>query len=128
MNAPEKIAADAQARWMAAFGQDFAALAALYEPRAFLFGSKRDLFHTREEVRAYFEGFPAGMLRKARCYDQHAHALGHDVIITAGYVIFTVFKDGVEQDLDYRISFTLVKRGDTWMIASHHASPRVETL
>ena len=57
-----------------------------YEPRAFLFGSKRDLFHTREEVRAYFEGFPAGMLRKARCYDQHAHALGHDVIITAGYV------------------------------------------
>ncbi|GAC1335678.1 MAG: hypothetical protein NVSMB26_20760 [Beijerinckiaceae bacterium] len=46
------------------------------------------------------------------------------MIVTAALVTFTGERDGKPFAAPYRITFTLVKSGDDWKIASHHASPK----
>ena len=113
-----------QRRWSEAFARaDADALASLYTEDALFFGSMPDLYLQRSGVRRYFETLPKGY-EGAAFGETHAVEIGHDVIASAGFVTFTGERDGKHFSLLYRMSWTLVRTGAEWRIASHHASPK----
>jgi ketosteroid isomerase-like protein len=74
-------------------------------------------------VRGYFETLAKGY-EAAAFADSHCIELAPDLIASAGFVRFTGERDGERFSMLYRMSWTLMRTGDDWKIASHHASPR----
>mgnify|MGYP003342631553 CR=1 FL=1 len=119
-NDAEPIVNEIQAAWAAAFrARDFEAMASLYTQTALFFGSTAALYCGRGGVKTYF-----ATLRHDITLDEFERfesiELRRDLIIAAGYWRFTF---GTETR-PYRLSWTIVRDGDAWKIASHHASPR----
>jgi uncharacterized protein (TIGR02246 family) len=113
-----------QRRWADAFARaDADALAALYTDDALFFGSMPDLYLGASGVRRYFETLPKGY-ENAAFTDTEAVEIGADLIVSAGFVTFTGEHDGERFSVLYRMSWTLVRAGGNWRIASHHASPK----
>ena len=105
---------------MKAFGErDVEGLVDLYAEECFLFGSKPALSSGRSGVRAYFGALP-DEFRGAEFGAQSARKLGPTVIVSAGFVAFSIVDAA---SLAYRISLTFVQADGDWKIASHHASP-----
>ena len=118
---PLEIVTALQERWAKAFAEgNVDALLGLYAQDCFLFGSKPALSRGRSGVRAYFmSALPEEDLR-AEFGAQSVRQLGPAVIVSAGFVAFSVADAA---PLSYRISLTLVREEGQWQIASHHASP-----
>ena len=109
-----------RAQWEKAFNAwNFDQLVALYAEDAQFFGSTPQLNTGRDSIRAYFSKLPAGAWN-ARMGEHAVTSIGSGVLLSAGFVDFT--HDG--KALPYRLTFVLVKRGETWLIAQHHASPK----
>jgi uncharacterized protein (TIGR02246 family) len=118
------IVAQMQGRWAAAFARaDADGLAALYTDDALFFGSKPELYLRASGVRRYFETLAKGY-EAAAFADTQAVEIGADLIVCAGFVTFTGERDGERFSVLYRMSWTLVRAGGDWRIASHHASPK----
>jgi uncharacterized protein (TIGR02246 family) len=121
MNGP---VAQVQRRWADAFARaDAGALASLYTEDALFFGSMPELYFRRGGVRRYFETLPKGY-EGADFAETHAVEINPDLIVSAGFVTFTGERGGERFSLLYRMSWTLVRRGGDWRIASQHASPK----
>jgi ketosteroid isomerase-like protein len=118
------VVARLQRRWSDAFARaDIDALASLYTNDALFFGSMPDLYLQRSGVRRYFETLPKGY-EAAAFADSPCIELAPDLIASAGFVRFTGERDGERFSILYRMSWTLIRTGDDWKIASHHASPK----
>ena len=119
-----EIAGKLHERWTAAFDRrDWNLLAALYTDKAQLFGSKPDLFTSREGVLRYFEGMPPGTALTAKFGVQHVTQVAADVIVSAGQVAF-LRAAALAEPRHFRITLVLVVEDGEWRIANHHASPR----
>jgi ketosteroid isomerase-like protein len=122
-DAPAEVAL-IERHWSEAFARwDIDELVSLYTSEAQFLGSKPDLYLGQSGVRHYFETLPKGY-KGAAFSDSHAVQVTPDVIVAAALVTFTGERDGKPFAAPYRITFTLVKSGDDWKIASHHASPK----
>jgi uncharacterized protein (TIGR02246 family) len=122
---PADDVAAVEAKWSSAFAKwDLDALAALYTKDALLFGTAPDLYAGQTGVKEYFAKLPTGVFKAATFSDQHVVRLSSGVITTAGFVTFTREVNGQTSQLPFRISLTLVRQGNAWKIASHHASPK----
>ncbi|MBV8848967.1 MAG: nuclear transport factor 2 family protein [Methylobacteriaceae bacterium] len=118
------IVACVQRRWAEAFARsDSNAMALLYTDDALFFGSMPDLYIGRSGVRHYFTILPKGY-KAAAFADTCTVEISRDLIVSAGFVTFTGARDGARFSLVYRMSWTLVRIGVEWRIASHHASPK----
>jgi uncharacterized protein (TIGR02246 family) len=123
-NSGAPVAESIQRRWAQAFARsDVDALASLYTQDALFFGSKPDLYRGQGGVREYFESLTKGY-ESATFAHSHVVAISPEVIVSAGFVTFAGAHDGRRFSLPYRMSWTLVRSGGEWRIASHHASPR----
>ena len=113
-------AADAAAvgtRWTEAFNAgDVSGLVALYTKDALFYGSTAPLFKGQDGVRMYFSHLPPGL--KARMGEQSVVAIDPNVILSSGLVEFTR-PDGTVAP--FRLTLVLVRVGDQWLIAQHHA-------
>ena len=116
---PTEDAAAVRAQWEQVYNSgDVDKFVALYTKDALLFGSTAQLFTGSEGVRTYFTKLPAGIQAKMR--DQHAIAVGPNVLLSSGFADFTL-KDGTV--LPFRLTFAIVKVDGQWLIAQHHGSP-----
>jgi uncharacterized protein (TIGR02246 family) len=123
-NSGELVVAQIQRRWSDAFARaDVGALASLYAKDALFFGSQPDLYVGESGVRDYFATLPKGY-EGAAFADTRSVGLAPDLIASAGFVTFTGEREGERFFLLYRMSWTLVRSGEEWRIASHHASPK----
>jgi uncharacterized protein (TIGR02246 family) len=118
------IVAQMQRRWAEAFARaDPDALAALYTEDALFFGSMPDLYLRRSGARRYFETLPKGY-EAAGFGETQTVEINPDLIVSASFVTFTGEREGKRFCLLYRMSWTLLRNGEEWQIASHHASPK----
>jgi ketosteroid isomerase-like protein len=113
-----------QRRWSEAFARtDIDALASLYAEGALFFGSLPDLYLGQGGVRRYFETLARGY-EGADFGDTEAIEIAPGVLASAGFVTFTGERNGERFCLVFRMSWTLIRTGSEWQIASHHASPK----
>lgn len=108
------------ARWGQNFSSsDLEGMVGLYAPQVLFFGSNARLIADKDAVRAYFArnfdgaqsctvGFTG--IQSVRC--------GDDCIALAGHATFTY----PAQVVTMRLTFSLVRAGDAWLIATHHVS------
>ena len=112
------------AQWIEAFNaHDLDRHMDLYTEDALLFGSVDELKKGREAIRNYFAGRGPKVHVKSYPIPYITHVSG-DVAFTAGHVDFA---DG-DSPMPYRLTWTLVRQGQSWRIAQHHGSPRRELL
>ncbi|SDI20732.1 MULTISPECIES: SgcJ/EcaC family oxidoreductase [Bradyrhizobium] len=117
--APVEDAAAVWAQWEQVYNSgDVDEIVALYTEDSLLFGSTAQLFAGSEGARTYFNKLPAGT--RVKMGDQHTIAVGRNVLLTSGFVDFTL-KDGTL--LSYRLTFAMMKTDGQWLIAQHHGSP-----
>ena len=115
---PVEDATDVRSRWTEAFNAgDRDLLVALYTKDALFYGSTAPLFKGQDGVRAYFSHLPLGL--KAQMGEQSVVAIELNVLLSSGLVDFTRPDGGVAS---FRLTLALVRVGDTWLIAQHHAS------
>jgi hypothetical protein len=115
---PAEDAAAVGTRWTEAFNAgDVSGLVALYTKDALFYGSTAPLFKGQDGVRMYFSHLPPGL--KARMGERSVVAIDSNVILSSGLVEFTR-PDGTVAP--YRLTLVLVRVGDQWFIAQHHAS------
>jgi uncharacterized protein (TIGR02246 family) len=123
-NSGEPVVAEVQQRWAQAFARsDIDSLVSLYGEQTLFFGSTPHLYLGRNGVRRYFETLTKGY-EGAAFGESHVAEISPDVIVSAGFVTFTGKHDGKHFSLVYRMSWTLVRGGGEWKIASHHGSPK----
>jgi hypothetical protein len=92
-------------------------IVALYTKDALFYGSTAPLFKGQEGVRAYFSHLPPGL--KAQMGEQTVVAVQPDVLLSSGLVDFAR-PDGTVAS--FRLTLALVRAGNQWFIAQHHAS------
>jgi uncharacterized protein (TIGR02246 family) len=116
---PVEDGAAVWAQWEQVYNSgDVDEIVALYTEDSLLFGSAAQLFAGAEGARTYFNKLAAGT--KVKMGDQHTIAVGRNVLLTSGFVDFTL-KDGTL--LSYRLTFAMMKVDGQWLIAQHHGSP-----
>lgn len=98
------------------------ALAALYAEDAVLFGSQIPPYIGRVEIESYFANLTPGLYTGVMFMPEYIKRPTSDVISIAGSVQFQ--RHG-HSSLDLRITHILVRQDHTWLIASHHVSPKV---
>ena len=116
----DPIVGEIRDAWSAAFRvRDINALVNLYAEDALFFGSTAVLYRGCGGVRAYF-----ATLREDVTLEDFEPAqvslANADTIFAAGYWSFR-FGGALRP---YRLTWTIVRNGDKWLIAAHHASPR----
>ena len=117
------VARSMQSAWAAAFGRaDWAAIAALYAPETSFYGSTPALATDPAGVLSYFQSLPP-IFVAARYATPHILPLGEGLFAASGGVVFTVRKDGVDQERAYRMSQVFRQMPEGWRIVLHHASP-----
>jgi uncharacterized protein (TIGR02246 family) len=115
---PLEDAAEVRAQWAEAFNAgNHDKLVALYTKDALFYGSTAPLFKGQDGVRAYFAHLPPGL--KAQMAEQSVVAIDPNVLLSSGLVDFTRPDGGVAS---FRLTLALVRVGDKWLIAQHHAS------
>ncbi len=116
------IADAALAAWARAFRTlDPDAMAARYAERSLHFGGRARLYEGPAGVREYFRTLGTVASRDVRFEDLTALAVTDDVVHLAATAWFVM--DGVARP-PMRLTQTLVRDGDDWRVASHHASVR----
>ena len=81
----DRIAADVQAKWAAAFARlDAEALSSLYSKHALFFGSNPTLYRGRNGVRTYFEGLPRWQSQGVEFTDVVTETAGAELVSMAG--------------------------------------------
>jgi ketosteroid isomerase-like protein len=121
----DRIVADVQAKWAAAFAKlDAAVLSSLYSRHAFLYGSNPKLHRGKEGAKAYFSGLPRWQGQSVKFTDIATEAVGSDVVSMAGTANFTFDKD----TLTVKITWVIVREDGGWKILSHHVSSKAPLL
>ncbi len=119
--ADEAVAATL-AKWADAFAKiDADSIAALYSKDALFFGSTPPLYTGVDGVRAFFKALPL-KTAKAEFSDVTVVPVGADVINVAAILSATI-NDAAAPRV-FRLTWVLVREGDSWKIISHHASPK----
>ena len=120
-----EIAAAVQRAWTEAFAvRDVERIAGLYAEKTAFYGSTAQFYDTPAGVRTYFELLPAAFKRSDYA-KPHVVRLGPDALAATGEVTFHREEaDGRMTGLPFRITLVLVRQGEAWKIATHHASPR----
>ena len=114
-------------KWSAAFNKlDAAALASLYAKNAFFYGSNPQLYRGNDGVAAYFNALPRWSSPVVHFTDVITALVGPDLINVAGTASFVVSKGAVP--LSVKLTWTIVREGGDWKIASHHVSSKVPLL
>jgi hypothetical protein len=121
----DRIVADVQARWAAAFSTlDAEALSSLYSRHGFLYGSNPNLYRGKDGAKAYFSGLPGWRSQSVNFTDIVTEAVGADVVSMAGTANF-VFD---EKALTVKITWVIVREDGGWKILSHHVSSKAPLL
>jgi len=121
----DKIVADVQAKWAAAFAKlDAGALASLYSRQGFLYGSNPNLYRGQDGAKAYFSGLPRWQSQSVTFTDITTETAGTDVVSMAGTANFVFDKD----TLTVKITWVIVREGGGWKILSHHVSSQAPLL
>ena len=121
----DRIAADVQAKWAAAFAKlDADALSSLYSRHGFLYGSNPNLYRGMDGARAYFSGLPRWLSQSVVFTDIVTEAVGTDVVSMAGTANFVFDKD----TLTVKITWVIVPEDGGWKILSHHVSSKAPLL
>lgn len=121
----DRIVADIQAKWAAAFAKrDAAALSSLYSRQGFLFGSNPNLYRGQDGAKAYFSGLPRWQSQSVTFTDIVTEATGADVVSMAGTANFLFDKDA----LTVKITWVIVREDGGWKILSHHVSSKAPLL
>ncbi len=114
-----------QKAWTEAFeARDLVALSGLYAEETAFYGSTAEFYATPAGVRTYFEILPLSYKRSDYAVP-HVVRLGDNAMAATGEVMFYREEpDGTVTELPFRMTHVLVRQGDDWKIATHHASPR----
>ena len=121
----DRIVADVQAKWAAAFAKlDAEALSALYSRHGFLYGSNPNLYRGKDGAKAYFSGLPGWQSQSVNFTDIVTEAVGADVVSMAGTANF-MFD---EKALTVKITWVIVCEDGDWKILSHHVSSKAPLL
>lgn len=124
MDQDEAAVAAVQSEWADAFAKrDVERIVALYAPQTAFWGSTNDLHKDTDGVRRYFTDLPPSF-KRSHWEKPHVIRLSEDVLAASGNVVFTKEIDGKDVELPYRMTHVLVRQGDGWKIATHHASPQ----
>ena len=114
-------------KWSAAFNQlDADALASLYSKNAFFYGSNPQLYRGNDGVAAYFNALPRWSSPVVHFTDVITALVSPDLINVAGTASFVVSEGAVP--LSVKLTWTIVREGGDWKIASHHVSSKVPLL
>src|ERR1700759_4082938 len=85
----DKIVADVQGKWAAAFAKlDAEALSSLYSRHGFLYGSNPNLYRGKDGAKAYFSGLPRWQSQRVSFTGIVAEAVGTEVVSMAGTANF----------------------------------------
>lgn len=105
---------------------DVDALVALYTPDTVLLGTNSPIISEgNQAVRAYFTNLKlAGSGNKNRIEERRTIVLDDRNVVITGFYEFTRMKDGQLVAGPARYTVVLTKRGDQWLVAHHHSSPR----
>ncbi len=121
----DRIVADVQAKWAAAFAKrDAAALGQLYSRHGFLFGSNPTLYRGQDGAKAYFSGLPNWHSQNVTFTDIVTEAAGSDVVSMAGTANFVFDRE----TLTVKITWVIVREDGGWKILSHHVSSKARLL
>jgi ketosteroid isomerase-like protein len=121
----DRIVADVQAKWAAAFSKlNAAALSSLYSRHGFLYGSNPNLYRGQDGAKAYFSGLPRWQSQSVKFADIVTEAVSTDVVSMAGTANF-VFD---EKALTVKITWVIVREDGDWKILSHHVSSTARLL
>ena len=119
-----EIVAATQRQWADAFKErSWSRLADFYTLDAAFYGSTPELYRGRAGVLAYFQALPPIYVR-ATFGTSFLVLPAPGIIIASGPVTFDVADNGATRALPYRITQVLVEQAESWLIATHHASPR----
>jgi uncharacterized protein (TIGR02246 family) len=113
-------------RWADRFNaRDAAALAALYDPEAVLWGTlSSEIISTPQGVRSYFDAACASPMVLTVAFDDEMVRRCNDLILNAGSYTFAFVQDGQRQLFPARFSMALRKRDGQWLIVDHHSSAK----
>ena len=121
----DRIVADVQAKWAAAFARlDAEALSSLYSRHGFLYGSNPNLYRGKDGARAYFSGLPRWTSQGVKFTDITTEAVGADVVSMAGTANFAFDTE----TLTVKITWVIVREDGGWKILSHHVSSKAPLL
>src|ERR1700733_12279324 len=121
----DRIVADVQAKWAAAFSKlDAEALSQLYSRHGFLYGSNPNLYRGKDGAKAYFSGLPRWQSQSVKFTDIVTEAAGADVVNRDGTANFV----SDEKALTVKITWVSVREDGGWKIASHHVSSQAPLL
>jgi uncharacterized protein (TIGR02246 family) len=114
-----------QQAWTRAFeARDLVALSGLYAEETQFYGSTATFYTSPAGVRTYFEILPPSY-KRSKYAVPHIVRLSDDAMAATGEVMFYREEaDGTVTELPFRMTHVLVRQGDDWKIATHHASPR----
>ena len=124
---------DATEAWIAAFNRsDTAAIAALYDPQAVLWGTTAaQLITPPPGVQAYFEAVFALRPVPHMALVEALPRLFGDVAVSSGRYTLTLSAAPQRREVSARFSFTYRRTAGGWLIVDHHSSampPPLEAL
>lgn len=119
------VVEELEALWrQRSLANDIPGILALYAEDALFFGSLPAMFVGRQGVADYFASVPLDAAREIAFFGREVRPLGEHAIASASCVFFDLELEGRPVRWRFGISWTLVRQGNRWVIASHHASPR----
>ncbi len=113
----------ATAKWIDAFNRkSITDIVKLYAPDAVFLGTSSPVIRDSPElVRQYF-GSLESLGDATNAVGEHRVQVYGDIAINSGYYTLTRRQDGRTTQSPARFSFVYQKRGDDWLIVSHHSS------
>jgi len=121
---PKEDVAAVTAKWAVTLGEDNPdTILPLYAKDAVLWGTLSPTVRSDPAaLRDYFvRAFAALPGLKVTFGEQLIRIYGNTAVNT-GYYTFSFVKEGETKTLPARYSFTLVKKGGTWLVVDHHSS------
>ena len=113
-------------RWADRFNaRDAAALAALYDSEAVLWGTlSSEIISTPQGVRSYFDAVCASPMAFTVAFDDEIVRQYGDLSLNSGNYTFAFMQEGQRQLFSARFSMVLLKRDGQWLIVDHHSSAK----
>jgi len=113
-------------RWADRFNaRDAAALAALYDAEAVLWGTlSSEIISSPQGVQSYFDAACASPMALTVAFDEEIIRRCSDLVLNAGSYTFAFTQDGQRQLFPARFSMVLRKRDGQWLIVDHHSSAK----
>lgn len=110
--------------WIAAFNRaDAAAVCALYDPRAVLWGTTADqLITSPQGIRSYFDAVFALRPVPRMALGETLPRVFGDVAVSTGHYTLTLAPAPQLREVPARFSFTWQRTAGVWRIVDHHSS------